>query len=89
VIPDVTVGKFEMRALNPQYLADLKKRAIACIEAGAAASGTTVELDWCTNFQPMNNNRPLAQAYKENAEALGRQFLKIPLESTGSSDQGT
>jgi amidohydrolase len=88
VIPDKTVGKFEMRALSPQYLADLKQRAINCLEAGALASGTKLELDWCTNYQPMNNNAPLAAAYKENAEALGRQFLKIPLESTGSSDQG-
>lgn len=88
VIPDRTVGKFEVRALSPQYLADLKRRAIACLEAGALASGTKVELEWSTSYQPMNNNAPLAEAYKQNAEALGRQFLKVPLESTGSSDQG-
>jgi len=31
---------------------------------------------------------PLADAYKANAQALGRKFLEIPVESTGSSDMG-
>jgi amidohydrolase len=89
VIPDQTEGQFEVRALSPQYLADLKQKMIKCFEAGAAASGCSVELDWSgASYAPMNNNVPLARAYRENAEALGRKFLTIPLESTGSSDMG-
>jgi amidohydrolase len=89
VIPDHAEGQFEVRSLQPQYLADLKKRLIGCFEAGARASGATVELDWSgASYQPMNNNGPLAAAYRENAESLGRKFLTIPLDSTGSSDMG-
>jgi metal-dependent amidase/aminoacylase/carboxypeptidase family protein len=89
VIPDRAEGKFEVRALNPQYLADLKQRLIGCFEAGAKASGATLEMDWPPGaYAPMNNNGPLAASYRENAEALGRKFLPIPLESTGSSDMG-
>jgi metal-dependent amidase/aminoacylase/carboxypeptidase family protein len=88
VIPDRAEGKFEVRSLNPTYLEDLKRRLIACLEAGAQASGCTVELEWSTNYAPMNNNKPLANAYKENAEALGRRFLQVPVESTGSTDMG-
>jgi metal-dependent amidase/aminoacylase/carboxypeptidase family protein len=89
VIPDRAEGKFEVRALSPQYLADLKQRLIGCFEAGAKASGATLEMDWPPGaYAPMNNNAALATAYRANAEALGRKFLPIPLESTGSSDMG-
>ena len=89
VIPDQTEGQFEVRALSPQYLADLKQKMIGCFEAGAKASGATLEMDWQgASYAPMSNNAPLAKAYRENAEALGRKFLPIPLESTGSSDMG-
>jgi metal-dependent amidase/aminoacylase/carboxypeptidase family protein len=40
------------------------------------------------NYAPMNNNAPLAAAYKANAEALGRKFPPMPPEFTGSSDMG-
>ncbi len=88
IIPDRAVGKFEVRALTPDYLADLKRRLIACLEAGAQASGTTIEMEWTTTYEPMNNNAPLAAAYKANAEGLGRSFLPVKPESTGSTDMG-
>ncbi len=89
VIPDRAEGKFEVRALQPQYLADLKQRVIGCLEAGAKASGAQLEMVWTpVSYAPMNNNGPLAAAYRENAESLGRKFLTIPLDSTGSSDMG-
>ena len=88
IIPDRAVGKFEVRALTPDYLADLKQRLIACLEAGAQASGATMELEWTTTYEPMNNNTPLVAAYKANAESLGRSFLPVKPESTGSTDMG-
>jgi amidohydrolase len=89
VIPDVTVGKFEVRALQPQYLAELKERVTGCFEAGARATGCTYEAKWMpANYAPMNNNKPLAAAYRANAESLGRKFLNVPVESTGSTDMG-
>ncbi len=89
VIPDRAEGKFEVRALQPQYLADLKQRVVGCLEAGARASGAQLEMVWTpVSYAPMNNNGPLAAAYRANAERLGRKFLTIPLDSTGSSDMG-
>jgi amidohydrolase len=89
VIPDWAKGKFEVRALQPQYLAELKQRLIDCLEAGAEASGAQLEMVWTpVNYAPMNNNAPLAAAYKANAEALGRKFPPMPPEFTGSSDMG-
>ena len=89
VIPHRTMGRFEVRAQRPEYLSELKKRVEGCFRAGAEATGCKVDIEWGHfKYAPMNNNKPLAMAYKANAESLGRNFLPIPPESTGSSDMG-
>ena len=60
-----------------------------CFEGGAAASGATVDIRWGPwSCSPMRNNSALAAAYRTNAESLGRTFLGVRLDSTGSSDMG-
>ena len=89
VIPATAKGKFEVRALHPQYLEDLKDRIEGCFRAGAEASGTKVEIEWTSfAYEPMNNNPTLVSLYKANAEALGRRFLDGVAASTGSTDMG-
>ena len=89
VVPDHAEGRFEVRALRPAYLADLKARVIRCFEAGAQASGASLGIKWSEFvYETMNNNLAMASAYKANALALGRKFLEIPVDSTGSSDMG-
>jgi amidohydrolase len=89
VVPDRAEGRFEVRALRPAYLSDLKSRVVRCFEAGAQASGAELEVKWGDFvYEPMNNNAPVAAAYKANALALGRKFLEIPVDSTGSTDMG-
>ena len=89
VIPAQAKGKFEVRALQPQYLEDLKGRIEGCFRAGAEASGTTVDIEWTSVvYEPMNNNPTLVALYKANAEALGRRFLEGAATSTGSTDMG-
>lgn len=89
VIPDRAEASFGVRALQPQYLQELKERVIKCFEAGASASGATLEMKWAPYaYLPMNPNAPLERAYRANAESLGRKFLDIPVPSTGSTDMG-
>jgi amidohydrolase len=89
VVPDRAEGSFEVRALNPAYLTDLKVRVERCFEAGAQSSGAELTTIWSPyGYAPMNNNMALANAYKENAKALGRTFFEMPVDSTGSSDMG-
>lgn len=89
VVPDRAEGTFLVRALQMPYLADLKARVQRCFQAGADASGAELQVIWAPyTYAPMNNNKPLATAYRANAEALGRAFLPIPVESTGSTDMG-
>jgi metal-dependent amidase/aminoacylase/carboxypeptidase family protein len=62
---------------------------IKCFEAGAEASGSTLNIVWAPYpYAPLNSNMPVADAYKANAEAAGRKFLDQKVESTGSTDMG-
>jgi metal-dependent amidase/aminoacylase/carboxypeptidase family protein len=89
VVPDRAEAKFLVRALQPQYLVDLKARVERCFLAGAQASGAQVEVKWAQYpYLPMNNNPSLAAAYEANARAVGRAFLEQAVDSTGSTDQG-
>ena len=89
VVPDRAVGRFLVRALRPAYLEELREKVQRCFEAGAAASGATVDVRWGPfPYAPMRNNTALAASYQANAESLGRTFVDIRLDSTGSSDMG-
>jgi amidohydrolase len=89
VVPDRAAAQFLVRALRPSYLEELKGKVQRCFEAGAAASGATVDVRWGPfPYQPMRNNTALAGAYRANAESLGRTFIDARLDSTGSSDMG-
>jgi amidohydrolase len=89
VIPDRAEGTFNVRALQPAYLQDLKSRVERCFEAGAHASGATLEMHWDEHpYLPLNSNTALAEAYKRNAQAAGRTFPDLEVQSTGSSDMG-
>ena len=76
VVPDSAVGTFLVRALQPAYLAELKEKVIKCFEAGAEASGASLNIVWAPYpYMPMNSNGPLVDAYKANAEARGASSL--------------
>jgi amidohydrolase len=89
VVPDRAAGQFLVRALRPNYLEQLREKVQRCFEAGAAASGATLDIRWAPfPYLPMRNNTPLAGAYRANAEAVGRTFVDMTIDSTGSSDMG-
>ncbi|MDO8611657.1 MAG: M20 family metallopeptidase [Dehalococcoidia bacterium] len=89
VVPDRAAAQFLVRALRPSYLEELKGKVQRCFEAGAAASGASLDITWRPfPYQPMRNNTALAGAYRANAESVGRTFIDARLDSTGSSDMG-
>ncbi|MGI9440330.1 MAG: M20 family metallopeptidase [Parvibaculales bacterium] len=92
IVPDRAVGTFWVRAPDGATLADLKKRVQNCFEAGAQASGCTVQIDWAIgDYLELKDNAPLIGRYKDNAESLGRKFFpleKIPTSGAGSTDMG-
>ncbi len=92
VVPDRTAGRFYTRAVNAEALEPLKQRVEACFRAGAEATGCEVEILWGeADYRDIFYNAPLAEAFQENAEALGREFIpweKLPDNIAGSTDLG-
>ena len=64
---------------------------LACFQAGAQATGCHLEHRWGeeSRYKAMRTNRPLAEAYRANIEALGRRVAEPePRRSMGSTDMG-
>jgi metal-dependent amidase/aminoacylase/carboxypeptidase family protein len=92
IVPEFASGRFYARARNYERLDALKKRVEGCFEAGAAATGARVEIEWSdVDYRDFRFNAPLAECYQANAEQLGREFFpfeKLPPKFKGSTDMG-
>ncbi len=92
IVPEFAAGDFYVRAANKEALAELKPRVAACFEAGAKATGCSVDVNWSgVDYLDLNTSWPLAEQFQRNAEHLGRRFFpidKLPPGSSGSTDMG-
>ncbi|HEX3809786.1 MAG TPA: M20 family metallopeptidase [Rhizomicrobium sp.] len=92
IVPERASCRFYVRAADVHELSVLKKRVQACFEAGALSTGCRAEIKWGNaDYLDMKTNWPMADMFKQNAQALGREFT--PLESlppgyAGSTDMG-
>jgi metal-dependent amidase/aminoacylase/carboxypeptidase family protein len=63
-----------------------------CFEGAAIATGCKVETKWgASDYLDMKTNWAMAQAYEDNATALGREFFPmkdVPPGFAGSTDMG-
>jgi amidohydrolase len=90
IVPGHTAASFLVRAEDDDYLEEMKARVAGCLEAGAKATGATLQLAWNPNqYAAMNTNPPLAEAFRANFAAVGRV---VPEDETprpmGSTDMG-
>ncbi len=73
-------------------MAPLKARVQKCFEAGALATGCTLEAQWGdTDYLDLKTNWPMAEMYEKNAVRLGREFFpvnELPPGYAGSTDMG-
>jgi amidohydrolase len=75
VIPDATTGRYMVRSRTVRGLEALRPRVEACFEAGALATGCSVSYEeLCPVYSHMEPDPALLDAYRANAEALGRSF---------------
>jgi amidohydrolase len=90
IIPDHAAARFFIRALDLDYLKDLHRRVIACLEAAAQATGTSVAIyDEGEEYHPMKFNRTLGGLFRANLEALGERVEQTPEDQElGSTDVG-
>jgi amidohydrolase len=89
VIPAHTTAAWMVRSETLDRLEEVKTKVARCFEAGALASGTTLELS--EDHEPyaeMRHDHELSALYRRNAEALGRSFLDRSDRGAGSTDMG-
>jgi len=81
---------FLVRALDDDYLAELKDRVVNCFTGASVATGARLEYKWRDRtYAPMKNNMTLAGLFKRNLESLGRAVEAFdPRFGLGSTDMG-
>ena len=90
IIPDYAAARFYIRALDLDYLHDLHRRVVACLEAAAQATGARVAIhNEGEEYHPMRFNRALGRLFQANLEALGEQVEQTREDQElGSTDVG-
>ena len=75
VIPAAITARYMVRSPTAAGLAALRPRVDACFEAGALATGCSLEYEELAPvYSHMEADPELLRAYRGNAEALGRRF---------------
>lgn len=90
IVPEHSAGSFIVRAMENDYLDELKERVLNCFIGAATATGARLEYKWGeVRYDSLKNNQALARLYIANMKALGRN---VPLTSAdtafGSTDMG-
>jgi amidohydrolase len=90
IVPAHSAAVFLVRALDYDYLADLRDRVLNCFTGASMASGARLEYRWRDRtYAPMKNNMILAGLFKHNLQSLGRQVEAFdPHFGLGSTDMG-
>jgi amidohydrolase len=89
IIPDRAAARLMVRSPDNAYLAELRRRVLACFEGAAIATGAELRREWSDVCEVVRTNRPLAEAFSANAGALGRAMQPRRLSDThGSTDMG-
>jgi amidohydrolase len=91
IVPSRAVTEWMVRSPTITGLGPLKARVAACLEAGAAAAGCEVSIQWkSVVYADMLDNEALVSLYTANAGALGRTVADPTGTTTvvGSTDMG-
>lgn len=90
IVPAHSAATFLVRALDDDYLTELKDRVLNCFRGASMASGARLEYTWKNRpYAPMKNNMTLARLFKQNLESLGRSVDDFDRRSgLGSTDMG-
>jgi len=74
IIPSHTAAQYSVRSQTAEQLAELRPRVDRCFEAGALATGATLEIIEGIKYAQMRHDIEMATVYQRNAEAVGRVF---------------
>ena len=92
IVPAHAAADYIVRARALAELDEIRAKVLRCFEAGALATGATLEVRPSgTPYAEVRHDAALAAVYRRNAEALGRSFpdLGVLLErAAASTDMG-
>ncbi|MGZ4597816.1 MAG: amidohydrolase [Actinomycetes bacterium] len=91
VVPERAAATYYLRALDLPGLEDLRHRVHACLEGGATATGTTVEVRTVGNtYDPVDPHPGLVATFGAACAEIGRAYTPNPAgeELGGSTDFG-
>jgi len=75
IVPREATGRFMIRARTLEDLAVLRPRIVHCFEAGALATGATLEIrDLSPTYSHFEGDDGLLATWRRNAEDLGRRY---------------
>jgi amidohydrolase len=78
IIPKETTADYMVRAGTAERLEALLVKVRNCFEAGALATGCSLEIETDTAYTDMRHDSELATIYRRHAESLGRVFNDQP-----------
>ncbi|HEX4907575.1 MAG TPA: M20 family metallopeptidase [Actinomycetes bacterium] len=89
IIPAHTTADWMVRAADLEQLEEVRAKVARCFEAGALATGATLQLSEDHDpYSEMRHDHELSALYQRNAEALGRTFIGRSDRGAGSTDMG-
>jgi len=92
IVPRYTEAEWYVRSPTLKTLDKLKPRVVACLEAGAHASGCEMEIEWQDPaYADMVDNRAMLDLYIANAKTTGRTLIESTEggpQVVGSTDMG-
>ena len=89
IVPAHTEGIWMTRARTIDELAELKPRVERCFEAGALATGASLEMELVApDYAEMLHDDAIVDLYRANATALGREPDAVDGAMTFSTDMG-
>jgi amidohydrolase len=93
IVPHIAEATWYVRSPTTADLVPLKERVIACLEAGATASGCSCQITHGTRpeaYSDMRDNAAMLTAFAQNAASLGRNLAdpRFGQKVVGSTDMG-
>ncbi len=90
IVPAHSAAVFLVRALDDDYLAELKERVVNCFTGASLATGARLEYRWRDRtYAPMKSNMTLAGLFRQNLDSLGLEVDAFdPRFGLGSTDMG-
>lgn len=91
IVPQYAAAEWYVRSPTLRLLQGLKERVLSCLEAGATATGCTMDHAWLDPaYADMIDNPVLVDLFTTNAERTGRHLAdpSVAANVVGSTDMG-